>query len=661
MQCNEENRKPIPPFCSFTEFVPSIPKLYWNVKSQEQRILALCRQLHKLVCYVDFVGDKVNLNHEEIEKLKESIPIALKEYTVEELEKMAQDGTLAEILTPLLNSLITVFDTYHFHTLFATPYYRSNEREYGMQGGCVLPDNSIIQCTGDHGEFTGTVQHWATNGTQLQAVDVEYGHCNSVTYCDATDTVFITSTQNDDIGRYMVFEIDKETLTEISRYDLTDKGFPAEPYGFVYLPENDTFVWCNYWTETGEQWFWVTDREFNLQSTKQVSYSIRSNGNLNRFGNYLAVTSLSTQKMLLFTPTELNFFKEISFNPLVSYTWYITEPEWFDTRNGRIYIGFRPHGATAPLWGGGTKVVAYFDADTNYEESKRAQTNEFPPIREYYHVKYDQQYTPDRDGSADKPFMTIYEALNSALRNSETCNDVTIYFDDMPINDETPYFQMAKHYKLIANEVDFTSFSGFSIGAKATVEFNRSVALQGEAELNNLNLGAGNLQLAGKLYIYGSLFKQNSTKVKLSGSANCYAKIGLLNVGYDISNFYGTLENTRTVLFNTTDFLNYTPYSQGGILNKRFLGIKWNLTAEEDGTFVMPYIADALALIVKFKLPDMTENIEIPLVYMFGQYLDYIANPYSSGTKYHITISATGVLSFTNGMTNTRVKIESLR
>lgn len=59
-----------PYFAGFTEFTPTIPKLYWDVESQEQRILYLCKQLHKLICYIDFVGDKVNLDHDEIEKLK---------------------------------------------------------------------------------------------------------------------------------------------------------------------------------------------------------------------------------------------------------------------------------------------------------------------------------------------------------------------------------------------------------------------------------------------------------------------------------------------------------------------------------------------------------------------------------------------------------------
>ena len=71
MDCFERGIKRwFPYFAGFTEFTPTIPKLYWDVESQEQRILVLCRQLHKLVCYIDYVGDRVNINHEEIEELK---------------------------------------------------------------------------------------------------------------------------------------------------------------------------------------------------------------------------------------------------------------------------------------------------------------------------------------------------------------------------------------------------------------------------------------------------------------------------------------------------------------------------------------------------------------------------------------------------------------
>ena len=81
----------VPAFAGFTEFVASIPKLYWGVKSQEQRILAICEQLHKLICYADMLGEKINLDHADIEwlmaefeKFKES---GFDDYYLEQIEK----------------------------------------------------------------------------------------------------------------------------------------------------------------------------------------------------------------------------------------------------------------------------------------------------------------------------------------------------------------------------------------------------------------------------------------------------------------------------------------------------------------------------------------------------------------------------------------------
>ena len=65
-----ETTSPIPPFWGFSAFTPTIPKLYWNVKSQEQRILNLFDLLNKLVCYCDNMGIQLNVSQDELEKLK---------------------------------------------------------------------------------------------------------------------------------------------------------------------------------------------------------------------------------------------------------------------------------------------------------------------------------------------------------------------------------------------------------------------------------------------------------------------------------------------------------------------------------------------------------------------------------------------------------------
>lgn len=64
---------PIPPFWGFSAFTPTIPKLYWNVKSQEQRILNLFDLLNKLVCYCDSMGLQIDVNAQDIANLKREI------------------------------------------------------------------------------------------------------------------------------------------------------------------------------------------------------------------------------------------------------------------------------------------------------------------------------------------------------------------------------------------------------------------------------------------------------------------------------------------------------------------------------------------------------------------------------------------------------------
>lgn len=68
-----EGTAPIAPFWGFSAFTPTIPKLYWNVKSQEQRILNLFDLLDKLICYCGNMGLQINVNTADIAKLKEEI------------------------------------------------------------------------------------------------------------------------------------------------------------------------------------------------------------------------------------------------------------------------------------------------------------------------------------------------------------------------------------------------------------------------------------------------------------------------------------------------------------------------------------------------------------------------------------------------------------
>lgn len=94
-KCRDEARI-IPSFWGFTEFTSSIPKMYFDVKSQEQRIHRICELLNKLICYAGYLGDKGNEFANELEtlanefeKFKES---GFEDYYLDQIEKWVNDN-----------------------------------------------------------------------------------------------------------------------------------------------------------------------------------------------------------------------------------------------------------------------------------------------------------------------------------------------------------------------------------------------------------------------------------------------------------------------------------------------------------------------------------------------------------------------------------------
>lgn len=68
--CSPGNGLWVPRWFGFTDYVPTVPQLYWNVDGNEQRYHLLCKQLHKLVCYADMMGQKIEVTHEDVARLE---------------------------------------------------------------------------------------------------------------------------------------------------------------------------------------------------------------------------------------------------------------------------------------------------------------------------------------------------------------------------------------------------------------------------------------------------------------------------------------------------------------------------------------------------------------------------------------------------------------
>lgn len=73
MACHDKGCKPdryyVPYFPGWTEFTVTIPKLYWDTYSQEERIHRIAALINKISCYCDMLGDKISANREDIDYL----------------------------------------------------------------------------------------------------------------------------------------------------------------------------------------------------------------------------------------------------------------------------------------------------------------------------------------------------------------------------------------------------------------------------------------------------------------------------------------------------------------------------------------------------------------------------------------------------------------
>lgn len=65
---------PFPYYSAFTWATPTIPNLYWNAYSQEERIKNLCMEYGKMTAYLDAMTDTLNSQYRTIEEINDKLP-----------------------------------------------------------------------------------------------------------------------------------------------------------------------------------------------------------------------------------------------------------------------------------------------------------------------------------------------------------------------------------------------------------------------------------------------------------------------------------------------------------------------------------------------------------------------------------------------------------
>ena len=84
------------PMSGLTQFTPAIPKMYWDVDSQEQGIRQLWKVVQKLCDYADEICDQTNLNTSDIAELKQLfqdfVEHGFDKYYEQQIEQWFQDN-----------------------------------------------------------------------------------------------------------------------------------------------------------------------------------------------------------------------------------------------------------------------------------------------------------------------------------------------------------------------------------------------------------------------------------------------------------------------------------------------------------------------------------------------------------------------------------------
>ena len=104
----------IPNFWGWTSYTPVIPKLYWDVYSQEERIKRLCMEYDKLTHYASMLADEINKTNDNVDgklnEIKEYVDNEVETittYVTEALEKQSEyvDGELEKLRQYIDNKL----------------------------------------------------------------------------------------------------------------------------------------------------------------------------------------------------------------------------------------------------------------------------------------------------------------------------------------------------------------------------------------------------------------------------------------------------------------------------------------------------------------------------------------------------------------------------
>lgn len=101
---------PMPYFTEFfAAYPPVIPEMYWDVKSPEQRIKWLFKNVMGLEDYSESLTDTVNAQYKIIEKMQEDLPGLVDDATAAELRRLIESGEFDDLLEAAIEEYWTQY------------------------------------------------------------------------------------------------------------------------------------------------------------------------------------------------------------------------------------------------------------------------------------------------------------------------------------------------------------------------------------------------------------------------------------------------------------------------------------------------------------------------------------------------------------------------
>lgn len=178
----------IPRFMGFTAFTPTIPALYWDVYSEEQRMKAICEQLCKLIHYADMLGIEVSemqriLNDIVAGKFDEMIEAAIERWFEENEPELK--ANVDKLMADEEKLAFAAFDFENAEAYLRKPITYDGHR-YGAQGFAAFKNGShIVSCV--YMTYSDSEDGFLKSffdDTEVSSLTVNMGHGAHMDYYD---------------------------------------------------------------------------------------------------------------------------------------------------------------------------------------------------------------------------------------------------------------------------------------------------------------------------------------------------------------------------------------------------------------------------------------------------------------------------------------------